>query len=125
MVKIYQYTRKLFQKGISKSGVCNTDNPITLENKVFWDVMLNFGRRGQEGLQEQKKSSYAKFTDDKGLIYYKMTYNEADKTHHGMDSRKTNKDVRMYATPGDGTCPVACLELYLSKLHPECDAFFQ
>ena len=42
-----------------------------------------------------------------------------------MDSRKTNKDVRIYATPRDRTCPVASLELYLSKLHPECDAFFQ
>lgn len=46
--------------------------------------MLNFGRRGQEGLHELRKSSYVKFTDDKGQVYYKMTYNEADKTHHGM-----------------------------------------
>jgi hypothetical protein len=37
-------------------GVFNIDNPITLQNKVFGDVMLNFGRRGQEGLQELKKS---------------------------------------------------------------------
>jgi hypothetical protein len=106
-------------------GDFNIDNPITLQNKVFGDVMLNFGRRGQEGLQELKKSSYAKFLDDKGSVYYKITDSEADKTHHGMDSRKTNKDVRMYATPRDRTCPVASLELYLSKLHPECDAFFQ
>ena len=87
--------------------------------------MLNFGRRGQEGLDELRKSSYAKFTDDKGQVYYKMTCNEADKTHHGMDSRETNKDVRRYASPGEWTCPVARLELYLSRLHPECDAFFQ
>ena len=32
------------------SGVFDMQKPDTLQNKVFWDVMLNFGCRGQEGL---------------------------------------------------------------------------
>ncbi|CAG2233869.1 unnamed protein product [Mytilus edulis] len=48
------------------SGIVSTDHPVTLQNKVFWDIMLNFGRRGQEGLAELKKTSYAKSKDDKG-----------------------------------------------------------
>ena len=28
------------------SGVFDMQKPDTLQNKVFWDVMLNFGRRG-------------------------------------------------------------------------------
>ncbi|VDI02250.1 Hypothetical predicted protein [Mytilus galloprovincialis] len=43
------------------SGVFNTDSPATLQNKVFWDLMLNFGRRGQEGLNSLTKSSFGKF----------------------------------------------------------------
>ena len=32
------------------SGVFDMQKPDTLQNKVFWDAMLNFGCRGQEGL---------------------------------------------------------------------------
>lgn len=35
------------------------------------------------------------------------------------------KTTSMDAAPGDGTCPVASLDLYLIKLHPECDDFSQ
>lgn len=107
------------------SGLMDTDQPASLQNKVFWDIMFNFGRRGQEGLQNLKKTSYVKRTDDKGKIYYTMAYNEVDKTHKGVNSREQNKDVKMYAEPGDDTCPVYSLDLYLSKLNPKCDALFQ
>ncbi|CAG2240488.1 unnamed protein product [Mytilus edulis] len=106
------------------SGIFSTDHPVTLQNKVFWDIMLNFGRRGQEGLADLKKTSYAKSKDDKGQEYYKMTYNECDKTHHG-DSKENSRDVRMYAKPGDIHCPVFSLDFYLGKLSPRCTAFFQ
>ncbi|CAC5417042.1 unnamed protein product [Mytilus coruscus] len=74
------------------SGIFSTDHPVTLQNKVFWDIMLNFGRRGQEGLTDLKKTTYAKYKDDKGQEYYKMTYNECDKTHHGVDSKENSRD---------------------------------
>ncbi|CAG2192578.1 unnamed protein product [Mytilus edulis] len=106
------------------SGIFSTDHPVTLQNKVFWDIMLNFGRRGQEGLADLKKTSYAKSKDDKGQEYYKMTYNECDKTHHGVDSKENSRDVRMYAKPGDIHCSVFSLDFYLGKLSPRCTAFF-
>ena len=31
----------------------------------------------------------------------------------------------MYSLPDDANCPIKSLHLYLSKLHPECDSFFQ
>ncbi|CAG2190184.1 KCTD1_15 [Mytilus edulis] len=106
-------------------GVFNVDSPDTLQNKVFWDVMLNFGRRGQEGLPELKSNSYHKLTDDKGMKYYTMAYNERDKTHHGVDGKENIKETRMYERPNDLNCPVHSLDLYLSKLSPKCSAFFQ
>ncbi|CAC5398334.1 unnamed protein product [Mytilus coruscus] len=54
-----------------------------------------------------------------------MTYNECDKTHHGVDSKENSRDVRMYAKPGDIHCPVFSLDFYLGKLSPRCTAFFQ
>ncbi|VDI81502.1 Hypothetical predicted protein [Mytilus galloprovincialis] len=107
------------------SGVFNTDSPATLQNKVFWDLMLNFGRRGQEGLNSLTKSSFGKFKDDRDHTYYKMTYNEANKTHHGVDSHENRQEVRMYEKSGDENCPVASFDFYVSKLSPKCNALFQ
>ena len=53
-----------------------------------------------------------------------MAYNEADKTHHGVDSKVKPKAQRMYETTGE-SCPVRTFEKYLSKLNPENDALFQ
>lgn len=92
---------------------------------MFWDIILKFGRRGQEVLHDLQSTSYKKYTDDKGHAYYKMTYNESNKTHHGVDSRENGQEQRMYAKPGDVNCPVSSLDLYLIKLNPKCTAFFQ
>ncbi|VDI35764.1 Hypothetical predicted protein [Mytilus galloprovincialis] len=100
-------------------------SPATLQNKVFWDLMLNFGRRGQEGLNSLTKSSFGKFKDDRDHTYYKMTYNEANKTHHGVDSHENRQEVRMYEKSGDENCPVASFDFYVSKLSPKCNALFQ
>ena len=58
-------------------------------------------------------------------IYYKITYNESDKTHHGIDSLESRYKARMCAQSGDIHSPVASFGLYLSKLSPECDAVFR
>ena len=42
-----------------------------------------------------------------------------------MESTQSRREVRMYAKPGDIDCPVASLDIYLSKLSPKCDVFFQ
>lgn len=60
-----------------------------------------------------------------GSIYYTMAYNEADKTHHGVDSRESLTDTRMYAMPDSELCPVQSLTLYLSKRNSKNDAFCQ
>jgi hypothetical protein len=105
------------------SGVFGLEDPVSLQNKVFWDIMLNFARRGQEGLDILTRQSYGKFQDDKGHSFYKMMYNESNKTHHGVDSRKNYQETRMYANPAN--CPARSLDLYIRKLSPKCNSFFQ
>ncbi len=63
-------------------------------------------------------------TDGNGFRYFTNAYNEADKTHHGVDSREINKANRMYETDPEN-CPVKSLEKYLAKLNGKCDALFQ
>ncbi|CAG2246159.1 unnamed protein product [Mytilus edulis] len=117
---------------IEKLALARTE-PRT-NQQTLWGVKLlrgflghyaQFRRKGQEGLAELKKTSYAKSKDHKGQEYYQMTYNECDKTHHGVDSKENSRDVRMYAKPGDIHCPVFSLNFYLGKLSPRCTAFFQ
>lgn len=107
------------------SGVFGLDNPATLQNKVFWDLMSNFNRRGQKGLHTLTKSAYRRFTDDKGLVYYRMVDENEDENDNGTDSRLALLHSRMYAKPGDPNCPVQSFEMYLKKLSPQSDAFFQ
>ena len=57
-------------------------------------------------------------TDNEGHRYVAMTYNEADKTHHGVNSKEKPKAPRKL-------CPVKSFEKYLSKLNPDNEALFQ
>ena len=111
-------------KKLQMSGLFSTETPQTLQNKVFFDIMTHFRRRGREGLWSLKPTSFKFVTDSDGHRYVAMAYNEADKTHHGVDSKEKPKAPRMYETTGE-SCPVRAFEKYLSKLNPENDALFQ
>ena len=111
-------------KKLQMSGLFSTETPQTLQNKVFFDIMTHFGRRGMEGLRSLKTTSFKFVTDSDGHRYVAMAYNEADKTHHGVDSKEKHKAARMYKTTGE-SCLVRAFEKYLSKLNPENDALFQ
>lgn len=111
-------------KKLQASGLFSTGTPQTLQNKVLFDIMTHFGRRGREGLRSLKPGSFKFVTDSEGHRYVAMTFNEADKTHHGADSREKPKAPRMYETTGE-SCPVRAFEKYLSKLNPENETLFQ
>ena len=110
---------------IYDAGLFALDRPNTLQNKVLFDIIRHFGRRGREGLASLRKNSFVKAKDSEGYLYFKMSYNEADKTHHGLDSREKQKEPRMYEQQGHDNCPVKSFEKYLSKLNPSCDILFQ
>ncbi len=108
------------------SGLFSIETPQSLQNKVLFDIMTHFGRRGREGLRSLKPSSFKVATDGDGHRYVAMSYNESDKTHHGIDSKEKPKAPRMYETKSQvSNCPVKALEKYLSKLNPENECLFQ
>ena len=110
-------------KKLYSCGILDTNNPVTLQNKVFVEVNLHFCRRGREGLRELKKDSFVKKSDSNGRTYITLGFNELEKNHQGFDKRDYQEEPRMYEQEGD-QCPVKSFDLYVSKLHPECRAFF-
>ena len=40
------------------SDALDVNNPVSLQRKVFIDIMLHFSRRGREGLRELRKDSF-------------------------------------------------------------------
>ncbi len=69
---------------LRESNVLNTISPKGLQRKVWFDLSLGFARRGQENIQELKKTSYDIKVDSSGKKYIEMTYNEATKNHPGQ-----------------------------------------
>ena len=107
------------------AGLFDLNQPQTLHNKVLFDAIRHFGSRGREGLTTFRNNIFHKATDSEGYTHYKMSYNEADKTHHGVDSRENQKEPRMYEQEDHPNCPVKSFDTYLSKLNPECETLFQ
>lgn len=101
------------------SGAFALDNPVSLQNKVFWDTMIHFSDRKTSELSLLRRDSFCKCKDDIGRYYYKMT--SKDGSMWGND-----KEIRMYADlENPAFCPVASFDLYLSKLCKVSNSFFQ
>ena len=101
-------------------------DPVILTHYIWFSFCLYFGRRGREGWREFKSDSFAVKTDDQNRQYITMLKTEQTKNHQGghKQSEQDYSDQRVYETSGK-LDPVTAYNLYMSKRHPECDAFFQ
>ena len=108
------------------SQVLALSNPFALSTKCMVPCGSLFCRRGREGQRQLKPTSFKFEVDPTGRNYVTMAHGEATKNHPGglSDVSSTEKYARMYETedPNDG---YKVLELYLSKLYPKCNSFFQ
>ena len=109
-------------KKLYESGVFNTDNPKTLLNKVFFEIMLNFCRRGRQNLRQLKKSHFAVLVDASGKKFVSKVVDELTKNHRENDEEE--EGGMMYETEGP-FCPVASFEKYLKHLNPQNEFLFQ
>ena len=91
---------------IYSSKVLSNKSPTTLVRKMWLEIMLLICRRSREELRNLTSTSFILKKDDSYREYYTMAYNEADKTHHGVDSLESLKNTRRYAMPGSELCPV-------------------
>ena len=97
-------------------------NPKTLLNKVFFEIMLCFCRRGRQNLCQLKKSHFAVMVDASGKKFVTKVVDELTKNHREND--EAEQGGMMYATEGP-FCPVASFEKYLQHLNPQNEFLFQ
>ena len=110
---------------LESTGVLSINNPTALLHKVWFDVSFYFGRRGREGQRRLTPSSFSVGKDDEGREYVELNINEKEKNHPGAVQDGQHKHGRMYEQHTSPNCPVSAFKLYLQKLNPKCDAFFQ
>ncbi|CAG2234023.1 KCTD1_15 [Mytilus edulis] len=114
IVKLYNHPR-----------VFNPNIPTGLLNKVFFELILYFCRRGQENLRDLKVSDFDILTDDSGKRYVSKVTSELTKNHQGDQTEEFEPEGgRMYETK-TAMCPLASFVKYLEKRNPNCSALLQ
>ena len=109
-------------KKFYESSVFCLNDPEKLQNKVFFEVMLYFCRRGRQNLRQLKKTDFLFNTDGTGARYVCKTTDELTKNRR-EDDEGFDRGV-VYEKPGPN-CPMASFELYLSHLNPLNEFLFQ
>ena len=120
-----QHTPPICEEDLKKlyeSDVFNQNSPETLQNKVFFEVMLYFCRRGRQNLRELKKTDFSFSTDGKGAKYVCKTTDELTKNRREND--EGFEGGVMFEKPGPH-CPVASFERYIQHLNPSNEFLFQ
>ena len=78
-------------KRLYESGVFNTDSPTTLQNKVFFEIMFFFCRRGRQNLRELKRDD---FDIKKNPQVLRCVVKKNGRTHEKPPSKKCSSRRR-------------------------------
>ena len=105
----------------------NIETPTGLQQKVWFDILYHFSRRGCEGQRSMTKSTFKVGKDVTGATFVHLAVDEANKNHTAITDNAfdTVGEGRMYALPGNEKCPVYTFTTYLSRLNPLLDALWQ
>jgi hypothetical protein len=99
----------------------DTATPQKLQLKTWFLLQFHLALRGRENSHLLTKDDLIQSTEN-GRPYIEMRDMQT-KNHRGETKDKSN-GAKMFAT-SDETCPVKCVLLYLSKLHPENKSLWQ
>ena len=110
-------------KKLYRCGVFNTENPTTLQNEVFFEIMLFFCRRGRQNLRQLKKTDFEIKVNSQGKRCVVKTTDELTKNHRAHDVQAEEGGM-MIANDGP-FCPVSSFEKCLSVLNPMNEYLFQ
>ena len=66
---------------LKSTGVIGTNNPKSLQNLVWLNIALHFGRRGQENYREMGLNTFRVNTDASGRRYLEQTVSEITKNY--------------------------------------------
>ena len=97
-------------------------DPRTLQNKVFFEIMLYFCRSGRQNLRELKITDFSITKDDKGAQYVTKSGDKLTKNRREDDE---GFEFGMMFEKLGPQSPVASLELYIKHLNPKNEFLFQ
>ena len=101
-------------KKLKAGPVLHLTNPWFLLRSVWFDLALYWCRRGREGQQNLKLSSFKFAVDEQGKHCVTMTHDEMSKSHPSglKDKSSFEKTARMYETDSN-TDGYLALSLYI------------
>ncbi|XP_061185668.1 uncharacterized protein LOC133193750 [Saccostrea echinata] len=108
-------------KKLYKSNVFDTTTPRTLQQMVFFEIMMFFCNRGRQNLRNMKPTDFQICADSEGRRYVGSNVSRLTKNHREAIGDHDNTAARMYEKPGNPACPVSSFEKYISKLNPACE----
>ena len=102
-------------------------NNVILQEKVFFELMYHFARRGREGLRALHQDSFIIDELPDGREYVSLKYNAASKTNQGTEKRTKAPalEPNVMVSQKGPNCPVLAFKYYLSHLNPHQQVFFQ
>jgi hypothetical protein len=104
----------------------NTDTPVGLQQKVWFEILYYLCHSGRENLREMSQQTFQFGRDASGREYVFQSGDEADRNHGVSDGpNETSGEGRMYQVIDNPACPVSSFRKYVSKLNPECNALWQ
>ena len=108
---------KLYQ-----SKVFDCKSPKSLQRKVFFCIMYQLCRRGQENLRQIKVTDFVIKTAENGREYIEKVKDELTKNRRECDEPQEGGAI--YETDFVD-CPVKSFKKYLACLNPKVEYFFQ
>ncbi|XP_033752931.1 uncharacterized protein LOC117336489 isoform X3 [Pecten maximus] len=113
-------------KKLMSSKILHTSFPVGLQKKVWLDIVLHFGLRGNKAMWSLTKNSFLLEVDEAGRRYYHLNHDtELPKQEVYSEMKDWYWFSRMYEVTDSPRCPVQSLSKYLQKLSPNSNEFFQ
>jgi hypothetical protein len=108
-------------KKLYESGLFSQNQPDTLQNKVFFDIMLHFCRRGRQNLRALRKTDFSEIVP-LGVKYVEKVKDKLTKNRRETDEAQETQT--MFETR-NSVCPVLSFEKYISHLNQQNEYLFQ
>ncbi|KAK1154553.1 hypothetical protein AOXY_G28498 [Acipenser oxyrinchus oxyrinchus] len=109
-----------FEKMI-KSKTIGNHHPLALQRLVWVSLVLHFTLRGAKTLRSMTKSTFKVVVDNQNRECLELAVSPKPM---GAD-HKERPGYRICGLPGNPMCPVAAFKLYVEKLSPENECFWQ
>ncbi|CAB4035897.1 Zinc metallo ase nas-39 [Paramuricea clavata] len=111
---------------LKNSDILNVSTHLGLLRNVWFHVSSFWCRSGRERQRKLTKDSFVFTEDANGGAFVTMAHSEGSENHPGgiHDNESFENLGRMYKTDAEND-GVSALQLFITKLHPSCEAFFQ